>query len=68
MKITYRKLWGRLQKLNLNKGDLQRMTGMSSATIAKLAHGDALYTDSLVRICNALHCDINDIAEISTED
>ncbi|NHI69384.1 hypothetical protein ET013_04285 [Lactococcus garvieae] len=43
------------------------MTGISSASIAKLGKGDNVTTDILLRICVALHCNLQDIVEIVEE-
>ena len=51
----------------MNKGDLQRLTGLSSATIAKLSKDDTSSTvrlDVVNRICNALNVQIFDVIEI----
>jgi putative transcriptional regulator len=39
------------------------MTGLSSASIAKLGKGQNVNTDVLIRICTALDCDLHDIVE-----
>jgi len=39
------------------------MTGISSASIAKLGKGENVNTEVLLRICKALNCDISDIME-----
>jgi len=49
----------------INKADLRRATGISTATIAKLDKGENITTDILVRICKALDCELNDIMELS---
>jgi len=43
------------------------MTGISSASIAKLGKGDNVTTDILLRICVALDCNLQDIVEIVEE-
>ena len=48
----------------MNKQDLRKLTGISSASIAKLGKGENVNTDILVRICKAMDCDISDIVEI----
>lgn len=67
MGICYDKLWQRLKRENLKKKDLLCMTGISSRTIAKLGHNDNVTMDLLVKICEALHCKIDDICEIISE-
>lgn len=70
MSITYKKLWKLLIDRNLKKQDLQKMSGISYSSIAKLGRNENVNTDLLLRICSALQCDISDIMEIeeSTED
>ena len=64
MKISYKKLWHLLIDRGLNKQDLRRMTGISTASVAKLGKGDNITTDILVKICEALNCDITEIMEL----
>ncbi len=64
MRLSYNKLWKLLIDKNLNKRKLQQMTGISPNCVAKLGRGDNLTTDVLLRICEALDCDISDIVEI----
>lgn len=68
MKVSYKKLWKRLIDSNLNKSDLQKITGLSSRSIAKLGRSENMTTDSLVKICEALHCDICDIIGLEEEE
>ena len=51
----------------MNKQDLRRLTGISTASIAKLGKGDNITTDILVKVCKALECDISDIMEVIKE-
>ena len=64
MKISYNKLWKLLIDKKMNKQDLCNATKISAATMAKLGKGENVNTDILVRICQALGCDIADIMEI----
>ena len=52
----------------MNKADLKRVTGISTATIAKLDKGQNITTDILVRICISLDCNLDDIMELSREE
>ena len=63
MKISYNKLWKMLIDKNMNKHDLKVLAGVSSASIAKLGKGDNITTDVLIKICEALHCHLEDIME-----
>ena len=61
MAVSYKKLWKLLIDKDMKKKDLRNATGMSSASMAKLAKNENITTDVLVRICNALGCDLSDI-------
>ena len=51
----------------MNKQGLKKITGISSASIAKLGKGENITTDVLLKICEALECDISDIMEVVKE-
>ena len=64
--ITFDPLWRTLQVRSLNKTDLQKMTGLSSATIAKLSKNeaaDSVMLEVVDRICKALRVPIYDVVE-----
>lgn len=64
MHISYNKLWKLLIDKNMNKQALREASGISSASIAKLGKGNNITTEVLLRICEALDCDISDIMEV----
>lgn len=64
MKVSYKKLWKLLIDKKLKKKDLRNLTGLSTVSMAKLSKDENLTTDVLVKICNALSCDISDIMEV----
>ena len=68
MYIRYNKLWKLLIDRKMNKQDLKKATGVSSASIAKLGKGENITTDVLMKICKVLDCDITDIMEIVTDE
>ena len=68
MYISYNKLWKLLIDKDMNKQHLKRVSGVSSASIAKLGKGENITTDVLLKICKALDCDIVDIMELVQED
>ena len=49
----------------MNRKELCREAGISSATITKMGKGESVTTDSLLKICIALNCDVSDIMEIA---
>ena len=59
--MSYKKLWKLLIDRNMRKKDLCEISGVSSASIAKMRRNENITTDNLVRICEALECDIEDI-------
>lgn len=64
MVFSYKKLWKLLIDREMKKRDLCAKAGISSATLAKMAKGESVTTDSLLKICIALDCDTPDIMEI----
>ncbi len=67
MKISYNKLFKLLIDRNLKRKDLCKLAQISDATMAKLGKGANVNTEILVRICQALNCDICDIMEIEKD-
>ena len=65
MHISYKKLWKLLIDRDLKKKDLILMAGISNYTLNKLKSGKSVTTDTLIKICDALHCELDDIMEIS---
>ncbi len=63
MHFSYNNLWKLLIDKKMNKQDLRKITGISSASIVKLGKGENVNTEVLLRICKALNCDISDIME-----
>ena len=67
MIFSYKKLWKLLIDRDIKRKELCTMAGISSATLAKMSKGESVTTDSLLKICVALQCDIADITEIAEE-
>ncbi|MCL1878780.1 MAG: helix-turn-helix transcriptional regulator [Defluviitaleaceae bacterium] len=61
--MSYNKLWKTLIDKGMNKKDLKNATGISTTAIAKLGKGENVMTDTLLKICGVLDCDISDICE-----
>ena len=70
MKVSYKRLWKLLIDKDMKKKDLEKVAHISTYTINKLNRGDNVNTDTLVKICSALNCSIEDIMEVipGTED
>lgn len=61
--FSYNPLWKMLIDRGLKKRELQEMSEVSAASIAKLGRNENVTTEVLLRICEALDCDIQDIME-----
>lgn len=67
MAASYKKLWKLLIDRDMKKKDLRMLTRLSSSTIAKMTKNEPVSTDVIIKICEALHCDVGDIMEIIPE-
>ncbi|MCD8236758.1 MAG: helix-turn-helix domain-containing protein [Prevotellaceae bacterium] len=47
----------------MKKKELKEAANVSSASLAKLAKGENIQTDVLLRICEALDVELNDIVD-----
>jgi putative transcriptional regulator len=68
MGISYKKLWKLLIDRDMKKKDLQKLSGVSSASITKLGKNENVNTDILGKICKSLKCDVADIMEVIDDD
>lgn len=67
MPARYNKLWKLLIDKSMKKKDLISVAGISPATVGKLGRNENVNSDVLVKICEALDCDIGDIMEVVTK-
>lgn len=68
MGASYKKLWHLLIDRGMKKRELCESAGISTSSLAKLGKGENVNTDTLIKICRALDCGIDDIMEILPED
>ena len=61
--FSYNRLWKMLIDRNMKKGELQEISNVSAASIAKMGRCENVTTDVLLRICEAIDCNIEDIME-----
>lgn len=61
--FSYNRLWKLLIDRGMKKKDLQRESEISAASIAKMGRCENVTTDVLLRICEALDCNVEDIME-----
>lgn len=65
--VSYDKLWKKLIDKKMSRTDLKEKSGISTVSLAKLGKNENLTTAVLVKICNALDCDISEIMEVIPE-
>lgn len=68
MAVSYKKLWKLLIDKDLKKKDLINLAGISGYTLNRLTRGENVNTDTLVKICKALDCQLEDIMELIKEE
>ena len=61
--FSYNRLWKLLIDRGIKKQELQDMSNVSAASIAKMGRCENVTTDVLLRICEALDCQLEDIVE-----
>lgn len=62
--LSYKPLWKLLVDKDLLKQDLRQQAQLSSTSMARLNNGENIQTDTLLRICQVLDCQIGDIVEV----
>lgn len=48
----------------MSKRELSKIAGISHTTVSKLSKGESITTDTLLKICEALDCDVSDIVAV----
>lgn len=67
MAVSYTKLWKLLIDKNMSKIQLIKDVKISTNAMAKLGKNEDVRVKVLVKICNALECNIGDIMELTKE-
>ncbi len=67
MAVSYKKLWKLLIDKDMLKKELAEKADISTFTISKMSKGKSVTTDTLVKICKALDCNLDDIMELVEE-
>ena len=68
MKVSYNRLWKLIIDKEMRKGDLRRISGIGTNTLAKLSKNQTVSMDVLMKICQSLDCKLSDICEFVEED
>jgi DNA-binding Xre family transcriptional regulator len=64
MAVSYSKLWKKLIDMDMSRTQLRIKAGISTKTLAKLGKNENVNTEVLVKICEALTCNIDEIMDI----
>lgn len=67
MKISYNLLWDKLKENNISKKQFRDASGIGSSTYTKLVNNENVTTDTLIKICETLDCQISEIIECVEE-
>ena len=66
MIVSYKKLWKLLIDREMKKKDLQMLAGISWASVTKMSKGENVSLEVLLKVCEALSCNIGDIVDAVT--
>lgn len=61
MAISYNKLWHLLIEKGMNKEQLKKASGISSATMTKISKGESVTLKTIGALCEVLNCQPGDI-------
>ena len=64
MAVSYNKLWKKLIDLEMSRTELRLKAGLSTRQLAKLGKNENVNTDILVKVCQALDCNLDEIMDI----
>lgn len=67
LQVSFKKLWKMLIDKDMKKKDLQASAGISWASVTKLSKNENVSMEVLMKVCQAMNCDIGDIMEFVDE-
>ena len=67
MAVSYNKLWKKLIDLEMSRTELRLKAGLSTRQLAKLGKNESVNTDVLVKVCQALECNVDEIMDITDQ-
>ena len=65
--ICYNKLWKLMIDKKMNKTQLHEKAQISTNAVAKMSKNEYVSLDTIVKICYALDCGIEDVIEVVIE-
>jgi DNA-binding Xre family transcriptional regulator len=51
----------------MSVGEFQSATGLGSSTMTKLRNNECVTTDTLLKICKVLRCELNEVIDLKDE-
>ena len=67
MTVNYNKLWKKLIDLEMSRTQMRLKAGISTKQLAKLGKNENVNTEILVKICQALGCNIDEIMDVTPQ-
>lgn len=68
MRINYNKLWKMLIDREMTKTELREKAGITTNAIAKLGKNEDVRLSTIIKICDVLQCQLQDIFEYKIGD
>lgn len=68
MTISYDRLWKLMIDKKIKKTQLSEKAGITTNAMAKLGRNESVQVETLVKICNVLNCEIEDVVEIEKDE
>lgn len=65
--ICYNRLWKLMIDKKINKTQLKEMAHISTNAVAKMSKNEYVSLDTIVKICYALDCRVEDVVEVIIE-
>lgn len=63
-KISFSPLWKQIASSNMTQKEIQILTGLGSSTFTKLRNNECVTTETILKLCVALNCNVKDVIEI----
>ncbi len=63
-KVSYLPLWQLLLERGMTKSQMRIEAGLTTNVLANMNKRQHISMDSLIRICDALDCNLNDVVEL----
>lgn len=68
MKVSYKNLWLLCVEKDIEKSELRKRTGLSSATFTKLRRNQEVNLSVLLKIADVLQCNAGDMLDFVNDD